>query len=299
MKKPEVLTYHDFRSYMRDFYEFRKSTQPGFSFAAWNKRAGFKSRSFLRLVMLGKREPSINSVIAIAKALELNQSESRYFGLLVQFAQASGVEDRESLLKQILTQSRSRRGRQVKNSYLYLSRHQTPIVVSYLILKDVDRTIVGTARALGLQEGMVKEIIEVLCQLKIASAVGDSDQWQVEAPEVHVMNEFGNLAIQCFHRKSLETAKLAIENPPEERAFESITLALTNDQYIQCLSEVRSFTDQLLARYKSSTGHDRKIHQLNIQLIPVSERLIRSKVVHPERVPGSQLSGKKMIEVSV
>lgn len=54
--KPNISDYLDYRKFMLDSYNFKKKSTKKFSYSRWAEKAGFKSRSFLRLVMLGDRK---------------------------------------------------------------------------------------------------------------------------------------------------------------------------------------------------------------------------------------------------
>lgn len=55
MKKPNIFEYLDIISYLSDYYMYRKSIHSGFSYESWAAELELKSRSFLRMMVLGKK----------------------------------------------------------------------------------------------------------------------------------------------------------------------------------------------------------------------------------------------------
>src|SRR5262245_13939422 len=103
-----IFEYGNFRDYLKDRYLFEKTKDKKFSFRYFARLSGFKSHSFLKLVMDGKANLSPKSVIKVAAALKLNKEETIFFGDLVLFNQASTSEEKHFFAKKIL-RSRSYR----------------------------------------------------------------------------------------------------------------------------------------------------------------------------------------------
>ncbi|MBD3242678.1 MAG: TIGR02147 family protein [Chitinivibrionales bacterium] len=75
--------YHDYREYLRDFYHFKKRTNPYYSYRLFSMKAGFKAPNLLKLVMDGKRNLTRQSVVKFAKALRLDELETERFRAMV------------------------------------------------------------------------------------------------------------------------------------------------------------------------------------------------------------------------
>ncbi|MGE0616139.1 MAG: TIGR02147 family protein, partial [Bacteriovoracia bacterium] len=46
LPKPNLFEYTDYRKYLEDYYNFKKATDPGFSYRSFAKAAGFTSSNF-------------------------------------------------------------------------------------------------------------------------------------------------------------------------------------------------------------------------------------------------------------
>lgn len=274
--KPDIFQYLDYRLYMKDNYQFLKSTLPHFSFAVWNQKSQFKSRSYLRLVMMGQRELTTQTIPKVASALELTKTQYKYFETLVQMNQAKTIPEREFLLSKIIHSAKSYQPTKVKNSYEYLSSYQTPRILSAIFLKDIECNSKTLSKYFKMDEKRVVEILKTLEKLELIYE--ENGRWKTLHKFVKVDDELGNIALQTFHNNLLEEAKKAILLPPKERDFRSITLSLDEEKYQQYLEDIRNFSKQILGKYQNQKGNAHRIYHLNFQCIPVSEKLISSEV---------------------
>lgn len=78
-----VYEYRDYREYLRDFYHFKKRTNPYYSYRLFSMKAGFKAPNLLKLVMDGQRNLTRQSVVKFAKALRLDECETECFRSMV------------------------------------------------------------------------------------------------------------------------------------------------------------------------------------------------------------------------
>jgi uncharacterized protein (TIGR02147 family) len=92
--KPSVFEYDDYRRFLGDAYAFYKKNFSHFSFRYFAKRAGFASPNFLKLVIEGKRNLSLESVPRFSEAFKLSKPESEFFAYLVAFNQAKSPIER-------------------------------------------------------------------------------------------------------------------------------------------------------------------------------------------------------------
>lgn len=302
--KPIITDYLDYRKFMSDFYNYKKFTTPQFSHAVWTEKSGFKSRSFLRLVMLAKRALTVESMPLVAKALELNKQETEFFFNLVNFNQSTNFKSREFFLARLMKTTVSKKVTPIRDSYRYLTNHIAPRVQTLLTVEGIKKTTKNMAELLRATEAQVNQALEALESLGFAQLNLQTNEWQTSVENFQIRDELGNIALQSFHQKSLNEAVEAISFAPETRNFSSLLLVLTEDEYKEVLKEYDQFTDALLLKYESQNVQKRtlksRIYQINTNLIPVSETLIREQKqsTNDSRVPEfKDLTDIKMNEV--
>jgi uncharacterized protein (TIGR02147 family) len=275
LERPRIPTYLDFRKFMLDLYAFEKEQNPAFSFTTWAARGEFKSRSFLRLVMLGKRNLSPESIPQVLKALALNKKEGQYFTLLVNYNQASQFQSRDYYFQELMKV----RGTQeattlIRDSYRFLAS-QLPSRVQVLINHhDIDRTVAGLAGVLNVTPAQIEEALGHLEKMGLA-VPDESGQWKGDEQKWQVPDDLGNLALQSFHKKSLEEAVRSLELPANKRHFSSLMLTLTETEYRDLQKQMTATLTAWLEGHSGPQGTGKKLYQINLNMIPVSQELIR------------------------
>lgn len=95
-REPDLLSYTDFRKYLRDYYAFRKSHDRRFSYGVFAKRAGLTARSHLKAVLDYGLRLTPETLAKYRKTLGLTGPKGEYFSILVALDQASDETERES-----------------------------------------------------------------------------------------------------------------------------------------------------------------------------------------------------------
>ena len=91
---PSIFNYHDYRKFLGDYYEEKKTSRSAFSYQNFSRSAGFHSKSFMFNVINDIKNLSRASVVKICEALELSKTEAAYFENLVYFNQAPNFTER-------------------------------------------------------------------------------------------------------------------------------------------------------------------------------------------------------------
>lgn len=280
LRKPKVFEYLDFRIYLTDFFRWKKVTAPGFSFAVWANEAGFQSRSFIRLVMIGKRKLTSAAREKIIKTLGISNGELIYFKRLVDFNQSETHDEREKIWLELQDLIPQQKRYTVLDYYRFLSSHWTPRLQVLLTLNDIDKTPSYLASALGLKIPQIKEMLKTLDALGLAEELPDQT-WRATKSEFEAPDDIGNLALLSFHKKSLQDAIAVLESSDTERGFKAAIMALTPQEFMALKQEIARFSERILKENMNDTGQGRKLYQLNLNLVPISHPLIHAN----ERVP--------------
>lgn len=273
---PFVTNFVDYREYLKAWYEYQKSKNTGFSYAVWAMQAGFKSRSFLRLVMLNKRALGADSIPLVIRSLKLQGTDAEYFSHLVHYAHATKFESRDYYFQQILRLGKASPS-VVKDSYRFLAHPKTPRAHLLISLQQLDLTTKQIADTLDTSLGDMEEILENLQRCELATYDPNKKTWRGQHRDLTLADDLGNLALQSFHNISLKEAQEAIQWPRQTRHFGSLLLTLTPNEYEKLKKELDQFCNYLARKFDSSHFQNSKIYQFNFNFIPASRELIRSE----------------------
>ncbi|MGZ6442174.1 MAG: TIGR02147 family protein, partial [Pseudobdellovibrionaceae bacterium] len=281
-QKPRIQQYLDLRKFLLAFYQWRKTSEAGFSYSQWAGELGFKSRSFLRLVVTGKRSITEKSIPLFVRGLNFNRTEADYFERLVRFSQAETLEHQEYRLQDLLQGRGTTFERTlVKDHHLLISSPLGPRLQVLLTLTDVKKTANNLAWLLGTTVEEVTPLLQSLERLGLASRGVNSagiESWNASMNGIEVPEQLGNLSLQSYHRRSLEEAVEALSFPVETRAYQSAIFPLSEEEYGQFRKEMTGFLETMLGRYSSDCGEGRRIYQINLNVIPVSQPILRERI---------------------
>ena len=278
---PTLSEYMDYRLFLSDFYLAKKHLtrtmiRP-YSYSLFSAAADIKSPNYLKMIIEGKRNLSIDMVGKFAKACTFNKAQTDEFKLLVTFNQAEDPADRNYALKQL---SEYRVEQKLKHGELDRKTfEEMPNWIGWIIYALVDQEGVTfeTSQLKELLRGKASEaeITEAVENLirsgeLVRNAVtnmltkGKLSETQKEIPSALVRK----LQMQLMYL-GLESL---YQDTATEREFGSLTMSLTEKEFELIKFRLRHLRksmhkDNLTAR-EFSKGD--RVYQLNLQLFPVS-----------------------------
>lgn len=281
--------------YLRSYYENRKSQDSGFSYGDWAAEAGIKSRSFLRLVLVGKRSLTLDVAEKLSNQLPLSSQEKKYFLQIVKMQRATQHSTKERLTNEALKLRRRFALKthdfielQKTQIFDFLSSYKMPRLQVLLSTLKSKKTAIHMAELLNSKPQELEAQLQTLKDLGLAQK-SENQEWYSTNKAINLKDSLGHIALQSFHRKSLEEAIAAIEMPVETRRYQSLVLALTEKEFAELFSEMRTKLEEIMAlqnerleaENENPTFEAKKIYQLNLNLIPVSRPILQSESPAP------------------
>ncbi len=278
---PTLSDYMDYRLFLADFYRAKKALtrtaiRP-YSYAIFSAAADIKSPNYLKMIIEGKRNLSLDMVSKFAKACAFNKAQTDEFKLLVVFNQSEDPADRNYALKQL---SEYRVEQKLKHGEFDRKVFEkVPNWIGWIIYAMVDQEGVSF-EATQLKELLrgkaseneINEALENL--LKSGELVVDSATNKIvkgkpsEAPDEIPSALVRKLQMQLMYL-GLESL---YQDAANEREFGALTLSLTLKEFEEIKFKLRQMRKALhkensIARM---TNKGERVYQLNLQLFPVS-----------------------------
>lgn len=267
-----MFKFHDYRSFLRDFYAQNKAGKYGFSLRAFSKRAQLRSSNYLKLVMDGERNLTQEMAPRFADACGLHGQAVDYFCALVAFNQAKSVKDRDRAYERLSRLSRYREVHRLSRAQeAYHSHWYIPVIRELAVRSDFrsDARWVASRLMPAISPREAEQAIEVLLELGLL--VRDKRGRLVQAQAL-VQTPDGPLGQQIsrYHRAMLERAAEAIDGvPKEQRQIESLTLCLSEKRMRDLKARIDSLCDEILQEYQADDD-SRRVVQLNLQMFPLT-----------------------------
>ncbi len=284
LEAPNLSFYLDYRKYLDDFYKYKreltkKSLRP-YTYQVFSAGADIKSPNYLKMVIDGKRNLSMDMVLKFAKALGLNKESTDEFKLLVQFTQENDPALRNIFLKKL---NEHRISAKLKSGEIDAKTwEKLPNWISWILFAMIDQTGVEFKpdKLVKLLRGTVNEE-EVRQALQ---AIIDSGEVEV-SPEGMVVRKNNlietpeDVSVQLVRKLQSELMYLGLESlfkdSASDREFGSATLALTKEEFEEIKFQLRKIRKQIQkdnSVKRAGTKGD-KVYQLNLQLFPVTDRV--------------------------
>ena len=241
---PNIFNYMDFREFLKDFYTNHKAENPGFSFQIMADKAGFKSKSFIKLVIDGKKNLTADSLRKLNKVLKLNDNRKRNPGRLV-----------------------------MHHQYDFYAKwyHNTirELVTFYKFNEDYDALAKMVMPPISARTA--RESVRLLLKLELIKK--KKDGYVQTSPLLTTGDEVKSVAVQNFHVQNMVLGAESIDTcPSPERDISCLALGLSKEGFEMVKTETQMFRKKLLQIAKDDRRPNRVYHY-SIQLFPTSQKI--------------------------
>jgi uncharacterized protein (TIGR02147 family) len=270
----EIYTYTNYRIFLKDFFSQKKQEKPHFSFQVFANKAGFKARDHILRVMNGQSNLSYEGSLKLAKAMDLIEKESEYFANMVLFNQAKTHDEQLSYFNKMsmickTTQSQKLRQEQFE----YFSEWYYSALRSFLPLFNFDNnfSMIGKFLDPPISAQQVRKALDLLTELGLLT-VDENGNYHVSTSSLTAGDEVASMAINSFHRQTLELAiRSIIRTPSEQRDISGVTMSVSQKGFDKIKSEIQAFRKKIISIAESDSGEDRVV-QFNMQLFPLTKK---------------------------
>lgn len=272
-ERPAISRYSDYRQYLSDVVEHKQSLRPSFSYRRLSQLAGLKNPSFLRLVVQGKKNMSVQVAQDVARALGLSEAESHCFCAMVGLENAA--TDNERALAETLLE-RSRRDlvthrMQTDEIRLVLAKWHHLVVRELALLPGFVPD--GTAISRRLR-GLItpREAEESICLLiRTGFLEQDPADGRYHAAEPVLDTGDDRDSLMAAHLETLRMwCRILPEIPAASRELGLLNIPISTPRIAELKRRMRMFQDEIIGWLQDETHPDALI-QLGLYLVPLTE----------------------------
>lgn len=283
---PSVFDYVDYRAYLKDFYQSRKSANPSYSMTAFTKRAGLKenSRGFLKMVIEKKRNLTAYTLLRFIDALGLKGREANYFENLVNYGQAKEGKDKELFLKRLEDAAAGQPKKQFELIRSQLNYYSRWYYVAVRELVDLDAFEADPAWICTHLRNRItkKEAEEALADLLRLGLLIKDEKGKIRQAEPLI--KFGGSryreAMDKFQLEMMDQAKDTVaKEDADARDLSSVTLSCSANDFEKIKNEITQFRDKLVTQYGPKKGINDTVYQINIQLFQITPVVKKAKKI--------------------
>jgi len=277
-----IFKYDDYRIFLREYFDAKKLEKSTFSQRYFAKKAGFNAHNFCTLVLLGKRNLSIESIQKIIKGIGLKGKAATYFENLVYLNQASELQDKEFYFRRLKQTGKNTNFYQLhKDQFFFYEKWYYPIIRELATMKNWNNAFTALAKTVRppISALEAKEAVELLEKTgMIRKEVGGAYSLTNEfVTSEHVPDFIKKKARRDVLLKGIETIDAVA---PHEKYAAYATVALSKELY----KEVRGILDDVRHRILSLVAEDGpadEVYELVFQVFPVSNLNHENKKAFP------------------
>jgi len=276
LARPTVYDYLELLSYLQDYYKFRKSHDKNFSYESWAGELELNSRSFLRLIVSGKKKASARFIEAFSRLNFMTKNEENYFLYLVKYSQAANSKDRQLYSHKMMGILKHEYEAQIVTEKAdYISDPLLPRLLSLLSFTDLRATAVKCARLLKTDMSQIEEALKKLESMKLAEQtdIDGNTIWIALSDAFHVPDNQGSFNLMKFHEKSLMEAIEAFHQPHQLRRYKSLFIPLNEASLEKFNMALENFISEQLLLNNSKNCLGTYLYQVNFNFHPVTQKM--------------------------
>lgn len=274
MSRPDPTSYLDYRSFLRDWYTFKKQENPRFSHRMFVRLAKMKSPSSILQIMDGRRNLSPTTCKQLIRAMDLEGEEAQFFRLLVDFDQAETPADKDAAYQGISATRRFRQAHRIEGeSYRCLSRWYYPAIHELAQRPDFreDPSWIAAQTQPSITAEQAQEAVAELQSLGMLKP-DEKGRLRPADGSLVTQQQVTGLATHNYHRGMSGLAQEAVSRfPSQERHMLGLTVAIPSSLVPQLKAELNAFQARLLDLCDASEADAEQVYQLNLQLFPLSK----------------------------
>jgi uncharacterized protein (TIGR02147 family) len=257
---------------MRDYFEAKKREQSSFSQRYFAKKVGFNAHNFCTLVLLGKRNLSMDSIQKVLKGIGLKGKTGTYFENLVYLNQASTLEDKDRFFNRLKHIGKKTQFYQLhEEQFFFYEKWYYPVIRELLTMKDwnndfaelaktvrppISTTEAREAVALLENSGMVKK--------NAANAYSLTNNFVTSAQVPEFIKKKARRDVLLKGIETIDTIE------PDEKYAAYSTITMSKALY----REVRDLLDETRQKILERVAEDGAaddVYEMVFQVFPVSD----------------------------
>lgn len=268
-----VFGYINYRTYLKDVYEERKKANARFSYRLFSRLAGFTSPNFFKLVILGQRNLSSDSLAKVSRALKHKPREAEFFESLVHFNQSEDRGEKKRCFDKLRYFREFQEVQTIERAaYEYLSQWHHVAIREMTLMKGFKENHYWIAEKLKnlITPGEALDSLRLLEKLKLIKR-NANNQLRPTSRNLSTEPEIFDLSVSDVHHQLIRLADDAVDTAKAElRDISSLTVAVDYPAFLEAKRRIQEFRRELNVLLSACKAPD-AVYQINVQLFSLTE----------------------------
>jgi len=275
--EPRIADYNNYRTYLSDWFAWKKGRNPAYSGATFARQAGLGAHTLLGMAIRGQRNLGPDTIRAFSRALSLKGREAVIFEKLVLFNQSRKPDDKAFYLDQLHSVSQGA-GRvligRIRNHAEYLSHWYVVALRELVSTRDFrpDADWIVKRFKSRITPKQAQEAWQVLVALGMVES-DESGRCKVVTPSIDLDPGHVDFAVRAYHRDQLARARIAIdEESLDERMLSSLTMAVRESDLPVLREKINEFRKSLNVSNDGRAAEERDhVVAVNMQMMVLTD----------------------------
>jgi uncharacterized protein (TIGR02147 family) len=267
-----LTAYTDYRAYLRDLVEDRRTKGLPCSNRWFAMRAGMQSTSWLTSLIQGRKGLSQASAAKLSKALGHSALQARYFAALVEFNQAKSSDERKAGFLKIQSMARLSDPRLVRETqYGFYSSWHHSAIRALLAMAPFrgDYAALGEALSPPISAQEAQKSVKLMLELGLVEQ-GQAGELRVSSAAITTGRKASALQVEMFHQQTLRLAMEALDRFPKgEREHSTLTLGIA-PELLPMAKDILAEARRRIGELAEASETASRVYQLNMQIFPLS-----------------------------
>lgn len=268
-----IHEYLDYIDYLKEFYQYKKSTNNHFNYSVWAKKMELKSASVLTMILNGSRYPSNELVNKLAHYIGLSEEERKYLDSLVNFKK---IKNKTHINIELIKPEINSSPKEYESFLIPLLFMLREILTANLRTELIDIQFLKKQLLLDFKDDEVQYLINKLVEEKLINLTENTNDNVSENHNFFASSD----EVFKFHKSTLSlTEKAFFTCSRESRSFHTsyvkVKLAKLNEARELLAKFQREFSElceesshEMLEETRDEAW---QLYQVNLHLFPVSK----------------------------
>jgi uncharacterized protein (TIGR02147 family) len=281
MNPPDLFAYTDYRTYLKDVFEYRKSRDAYFSLRYLQQRTNLDPGFFVKVTQ-GKVHLPLKFLPMFIQVFGFTEIEKAFFEELVAFGRAKSEREIKISYDRLLVLRCRPQAVLGQTQFEFFTQWY------YAALRDVigivhfygnDWEWLGNQLTPAIGAEQARGAIDVLLRLGLVT-IAESGEFMITQLAVTTGERYRSGAVRQFQAEMIRMASEAVERHlPENREISSLTLSVSEKDF-QCIrnriGEVRREIQKMVAETPDEAD---RVVQVNFQVFPVA--MLKNGAIEP------------------
>lgn len=278
--QPNIMQYTHVYKYFEDYFNYRKAIDDKFSFEVWAAELGFKSRSYIHMLIKGKKKVTQAFIDIFSRKLNLNDKEISHLTALSFYRNSKSLQLKNFFNDKILeTLDDPENITEVKNNAKFLSSRHLPLLRMILSYKDFQATESSLKKLLAINATELKKNLKILEELELIRAIhvesSEEKIWISNTKSFKSTNKNQENVFKNYHLETLQEAESVLHADEILRKFKSIYFSLDEESFPSLSEDVDAFVRKMKLKYESATLNKKHVFKLNVQAYPLTKKYLK------------------------